>query len=146
MVSSSIITIYENYLEEMRRAALSDARHFGGLSKILTGKQGRAAELLPVFDARLENEIKLLFGQQSSSGEVRELAEWMLERVEDSRDEPRLKYSLMAVQRHLLPLISCLSGEDAAVLKEKFETVIPRRERFPVQKNLISRLREQAHI
>jgi len=109
MVSSSIITIYENYLEEMRRAALADARHFGGLSKIFTGKQGRAAELLPVFDARLENEIKLLFGQQSSSGEVRELAEWTLQRVEDSRDEPRLKYSLMAVQRHLLPLIGCLS-------------------------------------
>ena len=146
MVSSSIITIYENYLEEMRRAALADARHFGGLSKILTGKQGRAAELLPVFDARLENEIKLLFGQQSSSGEVRELAEWMLERIEDSRYEPRLKYSLMAVQRHLLPLIGCLSGEDAAVLKEKFETVIPRQERFPVQKNLISKLREQARI
>jgi len=146
MVSQSIITIYENYLEEIRRAALEDARHFGGLSKILTGKQGRAAELLPVFDARLESEIKLLFGQQSSSEEVRELAEWMLGQLEENGNEPRLKYSLMAVQRHLLPLISCLSGEDAAVLKKKFETVIPRRERFPVQNNLIGKLREQAHI
>ena len=128
----------------MRKAVSVDARHFGVLSKMFTGRPGRTEELLPAFDVRLENEIKLRFGEHSSSAEVRELAEWMLERVEDSRDEPRLKYSFMAVQRHLIPLISCLGREDAGILDKKFEAAVPRRERFPVQKNLISKLREQA--
>jgi len=144
MLNQMIVMIYENYSEAMRKAASEEARHLGGLSRMLIGKRSNSEDLLPAFDARLEAELNILFGLQSSSAEVRELADFMLDRVAENRDEPRVKYSLMAVQRHLLPLIGCLNSADASLLIKKFESTIPRQERFPIQKKLISSLKDQA--
>lgn len=146
MVNQSIVIIYEKYLENMCEAASDEARHLSGLSRMFTGKRSKTEELLPEFDAEVETELNRQFERQSSSAEVREQADWMLDQVSANRNEPRLKYALMAVQRHLIPLISCLSREDAAFLAQKFEAVIPRRERFPVQKELIKKLHEQSRI
>jgi|GEM_PF-2257595 len=144
MVNQSIVMIYEKYLGNMCEAASDEARHLGALSRMFTGKRSKTEELLPAFDAEVEIELNRQFEKQSSSAEVRELADWMLDQVTTKRDEPRIKYVFMAVQRHLIPLISCLNREDAAILSQKFETVIPHRECFPVQKELIKKLREQS--
>ena len=144
MVNHTIVVIYENYLEDMRNEASKEARRFDSVSRIITGKRSKTEELLPAFDERLETELNRLFGHQSNSADVRELAELMLDQVSDNRDEPQLKYSFMAVQRHLIPLVSCLSSGDASILVKKFETAIPSRERFPVHKELIKKLREQS--
>ena len=145
MLNQTIAIIYDNYTEEMSKAASEEARHFGGLSRMIVGKRSRSDDLLPAFDSRLEAELNSLFGQQSDSAEIRELADLMIEKVSENWDEPRLKYSFLAVQRHLIPLFSCLNSEDAAYLHQKFEAVIRRQERFPVQKELIKKLKEQSH-
>ena len=145
MLNQTITTLYDNYIEEMSAALSEEARHLGGLSRMIVGKRGKSDELLPAFDSRLEAELNRLFEEKPDSGEVRELIDFMLCQVSESKDEPRLKYSFMAVQRHLAPLISLLSSEDAAYLHKRFEAVIRRQERFPVQKELIKKLKEQSH-
>jgi hypothetical protein len=145
MLNQTITTIYDNYIEEMSAALSEEARHLGGLSRMISGKRGKSDELLPTFDSRLEAELNRLFSEQPDSGEVRELADYMLSQISESKDEPRLKYSFMAVQRHLAPLICYLNQEDADYLFKKSETVIRRQERFPVQKDLMKKLKEQSH-
>jgi len=144
MLNQTISIIYDNYTEEMSKAASEEARHLGGLSRMIVGKRSSSDDLLPAFDSRLEAELNSLFGQQTDSPEIRELADFMLDKVSENWDEPKLKYSFLAVQRHLLLLFNCLNSTDAAYLYKKFEAVIPRQERFPVQKNLIAKLKEQA--
>ncbi len=144
MLNQTIPMIYDNYTEEMNKAAVEDARHFGGLSRIITGKGSGSEDLMPAFDCRLQAELNRLFGEQSDSEGVRELAEFMIDQVAVNRDEPRLKYSFIAVQRHLIPLTGCLNSADAAYLYKKFNAVIPRRERFPVQNKLVTKLKEQS--
>jgi hypothetical protein len=144
MLNQTIVMIYENYLEEMSAAEAADAHHLGGLSRMFTGKQSDKQALLPVFDSKLAAELNRLFGQDSDSAEVCELAEWMQEQVTAYRSNPSVKYSFMAVQRHLIPLVGCLSSEDAAVLLKEYETAIPKRERFPIHTELLSKLKEQS--
>ena len=79
MLDQMIVMIYENYSEAMGKAASEEARHLGGLSRILVGKRSNSEDLLPAFDARLEAELNRLFGPQSDSADVRELANLMLD-------------------------------------------------------------------
>lgn len=144
MVNQSIIMIYENYLDETSAADAKEARHFGALSRIFTGKQSESQALLPVFDAKLSSELNLLFSRDSASSEVRELAEWMLDKATEFEDNSSVKYSFMAVQRHLLPLVGCLRSEDAAALFQKYEAAIPKRERFPIHTELLKKLKNQS--
>ena len=144
MVNQTIVTIYENYLEEMSAAAAAEARHLGGLSRLLTGKQGGSEVLLTAFDSKLAAELNGLLEQKPESAEIRELGEWMLEQLAAYQSNPPVKYSFMAVQRHLIPLVEGLSGGDAEVLFKKFETAVPKRERFPIYTELLSKLKEQS--
>ena len=142
-MNRTIKMIYEHYLEAMDKTVLDEARHFGGITRLLVGKKSESESLLPAFDAALETALSHVLQEQPSSGEVRELAEWMLMQVKENWDKPQLKYSLMAVLRHIIPLICCLSREDASILAEKFETAFPRREQFPIHKELIIKLKER---
>jgi hypothetical protein len=144
MLSRNFEMIYESYCKAVSEAQENEARHLGGLSRFLTGKKSEADTLLPSFDAELEAELRQFYLQQPDSAEVLELSEWMLNKVDENCGKPQLKYSLMAVLRHLQPLLSCLNREDAAFLTKKFETVLPRREQFPIHKELISSLKSQS--
>ena len=144
MISQTIIMIYDSYLDEVSKAASDEARSLSGLSRLLTGKPSKTEELLPAFDEKLQNEMNHLPEQNPDSSTVRELAEWMLEQAVAYRDKPRIKYSFMAVQRHLIPLVGFLNTEDAAFLAKKFETTVPRRDRFPVIEELIKKLKKQS--
>lgn len=145
MLNQTITTLYDNYIEEMSKALYEEAQHLSGLSRMIVGKRGKSDELLPVFDSKLKSELDMLFSDKSSSEDIRELADFMLRQVSDSSDEPRMKYSFMAVQRHLIPLIPCLNMEDAAYLYKRFEELIPRKERFPVIIDLMKKLKTKSH-
>jgi len=140
----SVVTIYENYLENMNKDASNETRRLGGLSRLFTGKQSGAEALTTAFDAAIETELNQMLENPISSAEIRRLADWMQEQVTANRDEPKLKYAFMAVQRHILPLVGGLSRDDAAYLMQKLESAIPKRERFPVHQQLIGKLRERS--
>lgn len=144
MVNQTIIMIYENYVEEMSAASVAEAKHLGGLSRMFTGKQSEKQALLPVFDSKLAAELNRLFGQGSDSAEVRELAEWMLAQSTAYQNDPPIKYSFMAVHRHLIPLVESLNSGDSALLLKEYEAAIPRRERFPIHTELFTKLKKQA--
>ena len=52
-------------------------------------------------------------------------------------------WMLIAIQRHSLPLIDLLSSEDAFALYVRFNKDIPRRERLPVQTEILKKLKKQ---
>lgn len=144
MINETIVSIYEDYLKEVQKVASEDTRRFGGLTRMFTGKPSVTESLLPQFDDKVQNELFTLSQQQPGSAAIRELAEWMLEQFNAKRDDPQIKYSLMAVQRHLKPLIGFLGPEDAFCLAEEYEGAFPRHERFPSHVELIAGLREQS--
>ena len=143
-VNQTIIALYDKFLKEGHRASSKDIGHFWALSRIFTGKPSDVERLLPDFDARVKAELERLSEQHAASTEIRELTEWMLDQTDVQGDNPQVKYAFMAVQRHILPLIGCLSGGDAAHLAERFENAYPRQERFPSHVELIQKLKEQS--
>ena len=143
MVSQTIETIYYSYLEELQKAVSNETRRFGGLTRILTGKNSEAEAIVDAFDGRLKAELERLLGERPDSEELRELAEWMLRQSLDYKDLPQAKYAFLAALRHLTPFAHYLSREDAAYLTERFEAAIPPPERFPVHKELIFKLKER---
>lgn len=142
MVNQAITEIYENYLDAVNKATAKDVHRFGGLSRIFTGRQSYVERLLPDFDDKLGTTLRQLYQTASSSAEVRELAEWMVEQVYAHKDDQRVKYHLMAQLRHLTPLVGALNSTDAASLAERLEAAFPRRERFPIHMQLITKLKE----
>ncbi len=144
MVNQRVETIYESYLEELQKAVSNEARRFGGLTRILTGKRSGTEIIVDAFDAALEAELKRLSEIEQDGAELRELAEWMLRQSVNFRDVPQAKYTFLAALRHITSFTHCLSREDAQYLAEKLEAELPSRERFPVHKELIEKLRERA--
>ncbi len=143
-MNQTVRTIYSNCLEDVCNATEKNARRLGFVTRMFTGRQSDAEKPLFEFDANMKAELNRLSMRHASSAEVREMTEWMLEQMDAQRDNPRIKYAFAAVQRHLIPLVPCLSMEDAALLAELFEHAFPRRERFPSHVELIAALREQA--
>lgn len=143
-MNQTILTIYNNCLEEVRKANVEDTRRLGFLTQMFTGGQSDAEKPISEFDANMKIELNRISERYTASAEVRELTEWMLEQMDIQRDNTRIKYAFAAVQRHLIPLVHCLSNEDAASLAERFESAFPRRERFPSHIELIAKLREQS--
>ncbi len=144
MVDQTIEKIYENYLEDLQKAASNEARRFGGIARLLTGKRSDTEDLVEKFDPELQAELCRMLGQEPDSSKLRELAEWMLKQAVNFRDIPQAKYAFLAALRHLTPYTDFLGSADALDLANRFEAAIPQYERFPVHKELIAKLRERS--
>ena len=140
----TLANIYSSFLEDAHKATINDVHKFGALTRIFTGKQSDVERLLPAFDERIKAELETLSREGTSSAEVKVLAEWMLSQTDTQKDDPQIKYALIAVQRHLLLLIRYLDNKDAAYLAERFESAFPRQERFPSHIELLKKLKAQS--
>ena len=144
MVNRTIETIYENYLEELEKTVSKEARRFGFLTRMLTGKRSETENIIDVFDTALEAELKRLLETGMDTAELSELAHWMLRQAVNFRDVPNAKYAFLAALRHITSFTQYLSPEDALYLANNLETAIPSSERFPVHKELIAKLKERS--
>ena len=53
------------------------------------------------------------------------------------------RWSVLAIQRHMLPLISRMDPKDREETAEWYENIYPRRIRVPIQKQIIQELRKK---
>ena len=98
---------------------------------------------------RFAEELHVFFEDLSASGaesaDVREIMEYVIS-APQTADAPRAAYwMLIAVQGLGAGLIESLNAADAGELERFYAGRYPRRERLPVQTQILKKLQKQAH-
>ena len=139
---SRLESLYHDYIDTVRE--LERNRKFGdGLFGIRPGPAND-----PCHDRFAADAEKLLkeFGDTSpTSEECAALLRYLFTAPEAWRELTCAYWMLIAVQGCGIDLIGYLEPADAQALAELFHAYYPRRDRMPVQTQILKRLKQQAH-
>ena len=96
------------------------------------------------FASDLDALLKACAAKGPDSAECAALLRYLFKAPEPYRDLKSAYWMLIAVQGRGACLIDRLSPADAQALAELYASLYPRRERLPIQTQLLKRLRQQA--
>lgn len=97
------------------------------------------------FAAELDALLQEVCAAAPSSAEAAGILRFLF-RAPDARRQPKsLYWMLVAVQGLGSGLVDHLEPEDASGLSKEYADLVPRRERLPVQKQLLKKLERAAH-
>ena len=95
------------------------------------------------YDQTVQQLLKDFAARNPASETVREVLEELYSSPKKYSAPTCAYWMLIAVQRHSVPLIDLLSSEDAFALYVRFNKDIPRRERLPVQTEILKKLKQK---
>ena len=78
--------------------------------------------------------------------DVCDTVSYMLSAAREHRSSDSAYWMLLASHAMAMPLIDMLTAQQARSLRESYEQDYPRRERFPVQKEVIKALKKRERI
>ena len=138
---SRLEALYQNYLQTVRE--LEKNRRIGdGLFGLRPGPADDPCH--DRFAADLDELMKACAAAGPDSAECAALLRYLFTAPEAFRELKSAYWMLIAVQGLGACLIERLSPSDARALAEFYAARYPRRERLPVQTQLLKRLRQQA--
>ena len=140
--SARLRALYENYLDEVETAERNRKLGAGWF-----GMKGGVADD-PCHD-RFAEALRSYFEELSASGAsgafLRDELSYVYTAPRDNPNPRAAYWMLIAVQGYGIDLIGYLEPADAQALAELFHAYYPRRDRMPVQTQILKRLKQQAH-
>lgn len=136
----SVMTLYTDYLEETTHL-IEKYRPGDGLFGMTAGPKSDAChERFITALEQLLSPCDLVPSQEAS-----DVLQFIYSIPTKHRNPNYVYWTLMAVHALTLPVIEQLSPEDAEAVQQKFETLIPKNERLPAQKKVVSALKRRHH-
>lgn len=140
-VPESITGAYAAYLAGMEDA-LRSGRSIDGLFGL--GRNVTAEQCQDAFVAALNAAVDGFIASEPEPQDVRDAVRFIMAQAHEHRKSQSAYWMLLASHALAIPLVGLLSAEDARSLREYFEGEYPRRERLPVQKELLKALKDRA--
>ena len=128
--------IIATYVEELEKAE-KNRKPFGGLFGF-----GQGPGDFPCHEA-LDRQVAELTAEAAAEGSPEETAALVKDILEAERNRTwteAARLSVLAIQRHTLPLISRMSREDRGRISSWYEKQYPKRKRLPVQRQIVKEL------
>lgn len=141
MQTAAIRKIYDSYLEKAF-AAEENRKPTDGMFGI--GKKPGDDPCHAEFAAELETALKHCREEAPDSAEVRELLDYMYQQPKSHEEPKSIYWMLIAVHGLTAILIPLLGQPDAAELKKSYTAAYKRRERLPVQQQILRALEQAA--
>lgn len=139
-IPERIKNAYIEYLGSMEEAAKS-RRPVDGL---LGFSWSEADRIQDKFASELCSAVEDYAAGQPGSPAAAEVLRFMYAQAHDFPDRDSGTYwMLLASHRFSLPLVDLLDAADAQAMREFYEAEFPKRERFPVQKNVLAALKKR---
>ena len=139
MTVEEISLLYDRYLEDAARA---EREQKPGEGLFGFGKRPQDAPCHEHFVSDLGTALNVIAESEPDSTFLRSIL-GMIYDAPKTRPAPKSAYwMLIAVHGLTLPLIPLLSPEDAAALSLSYAAAFPRRERLPVQKQVLDSLKK----
>ena len=142
-VHESISGAYAVYLEGMEEARRS-RRSVDGLLGLGGGAGSERCQ--DDFVAALKVAVETFAASEPSALDVCDTVSYMLSAAREHRSSDSAYWMLLASHAMAMPLIDMLTAQQARYLRESYEQDYPRRERFPVQKEVIKALKKRERI
>ena len=139
MNTGELRTLYEAYLRKAEEAE-QERKPFDGVFGL--GRRPGNAPCHDRFVEEMEVWIRAFRDTDPDSAAVREVLEMMIHAPGELSAPQSAYWILIAVQGYGKMLVPRLSPQDAAVLAADYEKTVPRRERMPVQKQLLAALKQ----
>ncbi|MCR5089506.1 MAG: hypothetical protein K6C08_08350 [Oscillospiraceae bacterium] len=140
MFEQRLTARYETYLEQ---ALTAERNRKPGEGLFGFGKKPADDPCHDRFVADLEAMLTEFGETAPSSEETAGVLRRMYEAPRINREPQSAYWVLLAVQKLTLPLIERLDSEDTAKLLEYYRKAYPRRERLPVQDQILAALKKQ---
>ena len=138
--SLSVREICENYIDTV--AELERNRKIG---EGIFGLKGGPKDS-PCHDRFIEDlagALKDLSASGAGPEEIREVLSYLYRAPLENKNQKSAYWMLLAAHGLTFDLIDCLTPEGAAALYDRYAEDYPRWERLPVQKNVLSRLKDR---
>ena len=133
--------LYRDYIDTVE--TLEQNRKFGdGLFGLRPGPEDDPCH--DRFAADLEGLLKDFLAASPDSGECAAVLRYMIEAPEPWRELRCAYWMLIAVHGLGLEMVARLDPADARALAEFYDKAYPRRDRLPVQRQLLKKLQRQA--
>ena len=140
-VPESITGAYAAYLAGMENARRS-GRSVDGLFGL--GRNATAEQCQDAFVASLTSAVDNFAASRPEGQDVCDAVRFILAQAHEHRESRSAYWMLLASHALAIPLVELLSAEQAREIREYFEGEYPRRERLPVQKELLKALKDRA--
>lgn len=140
-VISFVKDLYDDYISEVERLEGSKKPTDGLLG---IGKKTSDDICHEVFSKQLQILLDNFSAEKPSSSDIKEVLEYIYSIQNEHKDLISAYWLLKAVHGFTENLVGMLSREDASALYEFYDQLIPRSERFPVQKKVLKALKSAA--
>lgn len=130
-------TILERYREELQKVGKGRKR-FSGIFGIGAGPGDDPCHTM--MDQQVEKLTAEMAEGETTPDETAALVSDILKAEKTCEWTPASKWAVIAVQRHALPLIPKMNPEGRKELADWYVKAYPRRERLPIQKDIIQEL------
>lgn len=140
-VPESIVGAYSAYLEGMDEARRG-RRSIDGLLGL--GRDAAAERCQDQFVSALRAAVEDFAASQPASADVCDSVRYILAQAHEHRKAQSAYWMLLASHAMALPLVELLTAAQSREVLDWFEGEYPRRERLPVQKQLLTALKARA--
>lgn len=128
--------LYEDYHQQVKKVRRA-ARAFDGIFGL--GNDPRNDPCHEAFYRSVGTWVEELIAAGPDQAQLMEAAVWIVEGPSAYKDQESYWY-MFVCHGYLKPLIPLLSSENCRILQARFEEMYPKRERMPLQKEILKLL------
>lgn len=132
--------MYQRYYDDLKKA-LSGAKPFAGLFGFGSGPKDDPCHMRLIEDVKTY--VSGLAEQNPTVEDAKAVVTYILTEQKNVDKDSLGYWTLMAAHGAALPLIGRLSREDALTLAEEYGRLVPKRERMPMQDQVLKALKRR---